>query len=736
MPNKDDFSTLANERYQKSREFWRNWRAQAIDDYAFVSGDQWTQEDEAKLKSEDRPSITFNYSEKMIDAVIGAEISNRQEVHYAPQGVEDAALAELWNAAAKWAREQCNAEDEESDAFRDALVCGLGWTWTRLSYDEDLDGKIVVERVDPLEMFADPAASKPGLKDRRYQDRLWWVDEREVKRQWPDAIFSVEDDDAHTGIINRGNRYAEDSTMDDRDRHKGQVQLRLHETFEMEDVYRVATPTGLQEMDAAGFKQLPEKPADGMFAKQRKRVYYRAYFAGETLLELKKSPCQVGFCFQAITAKRDRNRNVWYGLTRVMKDPQRWGNKWLSQILHIINSNAKGGLMAEIGAFVDPTKAQEEWASPDSITLLNEGGLGKVEQKESPSYPAGLDKLMGFALNSLPMVTGINLEALGLANRDQAGVVESQRKQAAYGILAPIFDGQRRYRKEQGRVLLDYIHNYISDGRMVRIGGPDSQQFLPLTKAPDAPKYDIIVDQSPNAPDTKQKTWESLVELIPSLLKANIPLPPDLLDYTPLPTALVTKWKAFVKEQQAQGQQQSEEMQKLQQELQAAKQNQDVQMAKLQFDQKRAVVELNMEREKFAAQMQMEREQMQEKIRLEREKAHLDMELKVAGLQQDQKLAQTAQDHDMKMKQQQVNNDYVSSVAANVGKDGASPEFPRLLEKLANSGSDMQQQTADNSKAIADALQALTTAIARPKKLTFDAKGMPVGVESISPTLQ
>lgn len=735
LPNKEDFAKTANERYQKSREFWRNWRSGAIDDYAFVAGSQWSSEDEAHLAAEQRPSVTFNYSEKMIDAVVGAEVSNRQAVHYAPRGMEDAQLADLWNAAAKWAREECNAEDEESDAFRDALVCGLGWTWTRISYEEDLDGKVLIERVDPLEMYPDPAASKPGLMDRRWQDRRWWVDEREVRRQWPDAIFSVEDDDANTGVVTRGHRYTDDNGVDEIDRHKDQVQLRLHETYQMEDVYRVAGPKGLEELSAEDFAKIKDQYPKGTFAKQRKRVYYRAFFAGETLLELKKSPCQEGFCFQAITAKRDRNRNTWYGLTRVMKDPQRWANKWLSQILHIVNSNAKGGLMAEIGAFVDPSKAQEEWGKPDSLTLLNEGGIEKIKEKGQAQYPNGLDKLMSFALNSLPMVTGINLEALGLAARDQAGIVENSRKQAAYGMLSPIFDGQRRYRKEQGRVLLYYIHTYISDGRMVRIGGPESPQFLPLTKQPEAPSYDIVVDQSPNAPDTKQQTWEALVEIIPSLLKAGIPLPPDILEYTPLPSALTAKWKEFIGQQQQRDQQSQQEIEQLQQQLQAAKQNQDVKMQELEFKMQQSSVEMQFNQQKAAQELQIKRQEMMAQIQLEREKAHMELEMEVAKLQNEMKMQQDGQEHDMKMKQQSVNNDYVSKVAANVGKEGASPEFPRLLEKLANSGSNMSQQTADNSKAVAEALQALTAAISQPKRLIMDPKtGMPIGSEPATPT--
>jgi len=79
-----------------------------------------------------------------------------------------------------------------------------------------------------------------------------------------------------------------------------------------------------------------------------------------------------------------------------MKDPQRWANKFLAQIMHIINTNAKGGLLAEEGAFIDPKKAEENWADPAAVVMLKNGGLGKVKERTAGAYPTGLDKLLQF----------------------------------------------------------------------------------------------------------------------------------------------------------------------------------------------------------------------------------------------------------------------------------------------------------------------------------------------------
>lgn len=715
--NREDFKKTALDRRKAALEFLHNWRSTARDDYAFVCGNQWLSEDEAVLRAQKRPPITFNYSEKMVDAVVGAEVSNRQEATYRPRGVEDSALAELLNGAAKWAREECGAEDEESDAFRDMLICGLGWTHTRLSYDEDQDGKLIEERIDPLEMLYDQSSTKAGLADRKWASRDWWIDELEAKREWPSAIFTSEDEDnTARGIITRDARY-EDHDASEPDRHKGQVLITLYECVERQPIYRVVLGGKIEEISVADFNATREllEASNAQYVKQYKRVYYRGFFSGETLLDMDRSPCQDGFTFQAMTGKRDRNKGTWYGLTRVMKDPQRWANKWLSQILHIVNSNAKGGLLAEINAFVDPRKAQEEWAEPDSITLLNEGALSgnKVKEKGQAAFPSGLDKLMQFALGSLPMVTGINLEALGLANREQAGVLEAQRKQAAYGLLAPLFDSLRKFRKSQGRVLMFMIQEYLSDGRLIRIGGPESEQFVPLLRAPDALRYDVIVDQSPNAPDVKERTWETLIQLIPAMLKAGMPLPPDLLDFAPLPVALATKWKKFAAEQEKPDprmQKMQEEMQKLQEENASLKQDATVEMEELKLQTQKTEAELALKQRAQQAELMMKRQALEDEFEMRKIELQQELEIELLKATQQMKIAKEKAENDRELATKKVENEHT------VKKMEAAPQAAK----------------DDEAKAlIVESIRQLTKTLSSPRKLVTDAKGKPIGSQLV-----
>jgi len=72
------------------------------------------------------------------------------------------------------------------------------------------------------------------------------------------------------------------------------------------------------------------------------------------------------------------------GLIKTMRDPQMWANKWLSQSLHILNTTAKGGIVAEEDAFADMTEAEEKWAQPDTIVWANHRRSVSAEDHAKP----------------------------------------------------------------------------------------------------------------------------------------------------------------------------------------------------------------------------------------------------------------------------------------------------------------------------------------------------------------
>lgn len=525
---------------KEDNEHWAEWRKKAKESYAFTCADQWSKEERAQAEDAGRLVTTMDRIGPMVDAVAGAEIIDRQQVQYVPRTTEDAGVNEVLTMGAEWIRDQTLADQEESDAFRDTLICGLGYTETMMTYDDEPEGKVIIQRIDPLEVIPDCSARKSNLIDARRLRQVRRIDKEEFKQTYPHATIEEAPDLYTSGRSGRSAKkaYSESGFQEEDPLADDEVEICAWQWFEYEVIHLAVDDEGQRiELTPDRYREA----VDGKFlneadaTKQRRKVYWRALKCGSQILEYERLPDNE-FTIKAITGKRDRNKGTFQGIVEPMKDPQRFANLFFSMLHHIIRTNAKGGIMAEQDAFVDPKKAQEAWARSDAISWVKPGKLGAVRDKPAPDIPPQLTQLLQFSIAGIKDASGINDELLGLVGREQAGVLEHQRKQAAYAILAGFYDSLRFYRKTQGALLLKYIQKYLPDGYLVRIIGQDGDpRYVPLTKQPETLKFDVIVDEAPAGPNQKEKVWALINNMQPLLKEAGPQVWSELVEYSPFP---------------------------------------------------------------------------------------------------------------------------------------------------------------------------------------------------------
>jgi hypothetical protein len=283
---------------------------------------------------------------------------------------------ELLTSAAKWFRQQCDAEDEESDAFRDLVVCGMGWTETRLDYEDNREGDPKVDRVDPLEMVWDSGAKKRNLVDNRrlaHIRRNVPIDEAralcpgDTDRPFEDADYNAswigEEGENEKPHHNDGETYNKEERGEDDDGDKCVTLVRV-QWWERVPAYLVLDPTNPENILTLGqdeFKALNEKAklAGGSlrFTKTTRKIYRQAYL-GNVLLEVGDAPCKGHFSFKCMTGK---------ARPRISGCPRR---------CTFMNTTPKDRIAVPRGQFFDDDDAQgEAWWAPESGIPAKTGAL-------------------------------------------------------------------------------------------------------------------------------------------------------------------------------------------------------------------------------------------------------------------------------------------------------------------------------------------------------------------------
>lgn len=559
---------------RQARTTVAKWREQAEECDNFYHGHQWSDDDLIVMKAQRRPPLTFNRIKPFINAVVGFEIQNRQRCVFIPRHPEltpQASATELATDAVDWALESCDGHDERSQAFMDMLNRGMGWTEKRIELESDDDGKFISERVDGFEMYWDQASRKRNLEDAQWVCRRRWLRLTDVEAMWPDKkdILTANADEAwDTDALDmpaRVERKVPELYTPDGTRYTPAMPAMREEGFvlvsdfqwrERETSYKIIDPLMPQSIVTLTKKEYEtlKKRAPGTFevvSEQPRWVYKRAFICGDVVLRMEDSPIEGAFSYQCMAYLWDTKEKYWYGLTKVLIDPQKGANKWFSQSLHIFNTSPKGTVFIESSAIVNPAKMADQLASPNPIIQVRDGAIsnGRIKIEQPGGLSPATTELIQYAIGSFKDVSGINIEMLGQSEGNQPGVTMRQRQTQGVAILALAFQAHSRFRIEEARQTLVWLREHLADGRWIRLGGPFNSKAVQLIKDPLFVPYDVLIDENPNNPNTKMEVWELMQPIIPVLVRNGLFLP-ELLDYAPLPASIVASLKDAMKKRE------------------------------------------------------------------------------------------------------------------------------------------------------------------------------------------
>ena len=561
------------------------------DDHTFYSGDSMAYTATVTDKGR-RSTVVFNKVKPYIDAVAGFMVQLRRKPEYQARmmdNVQQVELSTYYNGVSDYARDNANLAHLESRQDKEMLITGVSAIDTNITYECNPDGEVKAENIQYDDIFWDPQAREPNLIDSRWVFRRKKFSRKEAEKRFPgvkpDEFESYRSLETNYTYNPQGGLYDKIAigigvTEEDL------VEVYYYQYWELETYYRARNPIydmidpAMREQAAqlmevmrarreAGATQetvedyfefdpfaeyLVMTPSirtdmkevfeffdlDVEYQRHDKRVYYTAIITGEKVLSKFKSPDQQGFTIKFKTGDFDQENNRWFGMVQALKHPARYANKALTEMLYVIASNSKGGVMYEESAVENPARFEQQWATTRSAIQVNDGAIsgGRIAPKAQASLPNGYENIYNISSQSMNEVTGINKEFLGNASSSQvSALLESQRINQVVSTLACYFDSIALYQKEHAKLMMTYFKMLAenSEGRMVRIVGQDgAARFEELTADRFNMEYDVDIGEAPISATQKQETTQIMLTMADKLAVMGQNIYPMVVPYLPI----------------------------------------------------------------------------------------------------------------------------------------------------------------------------------------------------------
>lgn len=531
--------TKFKKHFAEAVESGQKWRDEAKEDLGFYTGrEQWRSDDKRNLEDHQRPAITVNRIKPLLNLLSGYQRLNRYDIEFLPRTNDDVQLADVRKGVTKYIMDRSQYDNEESDAFFDAAVMGIGWLEVGYKFDwSAMDGDAFIRRVAPFNIYIDPESRDKYFRDMQFVVRARWVSKEELAKTYPEHKEEIE---AQTAVyLSEEEEYKNQKLWWQKETEK----IRLAEYWYKKTVKKKLF---LLNTGETVFEVTPEMIAMQMVVQVTEapvtEIWLMSFF-DNVVLEHIESPYEHGeFPFVPVLAYYQGDDDIPAGVVRDLKDPQREINKRRSQELHILNTQCNGGWIVEEGAMTPEQESnlRSNASTPGAIIKTANGALrgGSMQRLEPQGLPAGAINATQEAMAELPQISGINEALMGtdISNQSSGRAIELKQKQAITHI-ASLFDNLR-YAKKRIAFLLwgkrgakGIVPQFYTDEKTYRIVGPNGHyDFITVNQQQqqfDAEKmqviqttlndlsqgeFDIVVSDTPATTTQRTAQFWSLVD--------------------------------------------------------------------------------------------------------------------------------------------------------------------------------------------------------------------------------
>jgi len=482
MSSEEDLLREIRDRFKEAAEFEADNREQALEDLAFLDGEQWAEAVKKEREAEARPCLTFNRLPTYVDQVVGDHRQARIAIHAVPVEVDEGAakvpeidgessfdLSQVYNGLLTSIQSTPEALRARTHAFEQMVACGFGAFRINTRYLPDsFDTELVLEQIfNPFTVYLDPNAVLQGPEKADWALVTEVLRERDFKRQFG-ADAAPSDVEASALGDDRGRWYAGDGVRVAEYWVRERAKDTLLELSDGRIVYQSEVEKVLDELAAAGIGVVRSRPT----ARYRMRWYK---VSGTKVLQ---GPVDwpgkyvpIIPCYGKLINRE--GRPSVRGLIRNAKDAQRMFNYSRSAEVEAVALAPKAPFVAEINTIA---KFRDLWESANrrAISVLPWDSHGKTlpaPTRQPPALPsAGFAQQVASAAEDLKATTGLYDASLGARSNETSGrAIQLRQQEGDVGTFA-FHDNFARAMEYAGLVLIDLIPHVYTGERVVRLG--------------------------------------------------------------------------------------------------------------------------------------------------------------------------------------------------------------------------------------------------------------------------
>lgn len=515
----EDYLDDMRKNYELDVQYDDDNRCAALQDKAFVAGEQWDPEVLEQRKG--LPCLSLNTIPQFIGQLVGDWRTNRIGIKVLPSENGDREVASVRGDLIRSIQTSSRADRIYNDAFESMVQCGDGAFRIAVQYagEDVFDQDIVLKPIaDCLAVVWDRLSVDPTGRDavRVFVDDL--MPTKDFNERWPEHDPSTLSDKHQKALRSEG--WCETGAVRVTEHWRIIEREKLLVMFQDGSTHKVDPDTDLEELIQK--HGLPEKRRNApcRYA-QMHLVTGHAILAGPYEYKLDRLP----IIRMAGRTVRISDRNVRYGLVRFMKDAVRLRNFWRSIAAEQLGYAPKAQWIATESAVEGREDAiRKAHQTRDPLLIVNDEAQIDVTIKRIDPPALQMALLNEAQVNTQDMkdITGIHDASLGIKSNETSGrAIMARQREGDIGALT-YYDNGNAAVLEAGDVINQLIGQIYDGTRIIRVIGEDEAAKLVRINDPYDPaspdlsvgKYDVAITTGANFTTRRVEAAQAMMEAI------------------------------------------------------------------------------------------------------------------------------------------------------------------------------------------------------------------------------